>query len=82
MYNYDIETLDETDNYNNIKPSVEWNEIEPLEDVEQNNQIVDLSNDINVNKYMADAGAKINPDAELLDDIDFELLQKKKSRNY
>lgn len=38
--------------------------------------VVDLSNDIIVNQYMADAGAPFNPDAEILDDIDLQLTKK------
>lgn len=38
--------------------------------------VVDLSNDIIVNQYMADAGAPFNPDAEILDDVDLQLMKK------
>lgn len=37
---------------------------------------VDLTNDIYVNQLMADAGAPINPDAEVFDPIDAEIKQK------
>lgn len=92
MYNnYDIETLDDNiDNLNRIKTTrmnarndnIETMDEENVDDyidnIERGNEkIYDLTNDIKVNDYMADAGAPINPDAELLDDIDLELLKKK-----
>lgn len=58
----------------------EWDNIETMENEGKNQKVIDLSNDILVNQYMADSGAPINPDAEFLDDIDMEL--QKKSQKY
>lgn len=49
---------------------------EDTNDIESVNKPVDLSNDIYVNQLMADAGAPINPDAEVFDPIDAEVGYK------
>lgn len=45
-------------------------------DIEQDAKPIDLSNDIYVNQLLSDAGAPINPDAEVFDPIDAEINNK------
>lgn len=49
---------------------------ENLQNVEAIQNYKDLSNDILVNQYMADAGHPVNPDAEILDDVEYQLQKK------
>lgn len=49
---------------------------EDTNDIEPINKPIDLRNDIYVNQLLADAGAPINPDAEIFDPIDAELDNK------
>lgn len=70
-----LETFDEVDfvplqNHMNPENFEDTNDIEPV------GKPVDLTRDIYVNQLMADAGAPINPDAEVFDPIDAEIRQK------
>lgn len=66
-----LETFDEVDF---VPPQNE--NFEDTNDIEAVGKPVDLTNDIYVNQLMADAGAPINPDAEVFDPIDAEIKQK------
>lgn len=52
--------------------SFENNDIETL----SNERPIDISRDIYVNQLMADAGAPVNPDAEIFDPIDSQISRK------
>ncbi|RZC36535.1 uncharacterized protein BDFB_013910, partial [Asbolus verrucosus] len=56
--------------------SINWDNIETFDDVEDNSvefmfPVRDLSRDTYVNDLMADAGAPINPDAEVFSDVEY-----------
>ena len=56
----------------------EWNSIEPFESFEDNSvdsvyRPPDLSRDTYVNQIMADAGAPINPDAEVFSSAEYNV---------